>query len=212
MLTYLLQTTAPVPVDSSWSPGNVILVISAIVAGALSIIAAIKSFQSNTIATNADARTTRLNTRIDNTNARVDQVALMTPPPPPTTSPPGPRHIPVLLTLFLLPAVLAVGGCSLLPGYSSAERKQYEIFRDGMWENTSLMRTEFPLLARSVAGDNNADGQITPEDGPVRPHPVSSLSPAQRQAWLRPMLEQVDQLTKWHDESQAYDAGTGGVP
>jgi hypothetical protein len=104
------------------------------------------------------------------------------PPPQKNEVPPtGMTGNTIVMILFLIAAAFTQTGCF----YSKAE---HVAFRETIWAGTSRTMDEHVQWASVLAGDTNADGKVTVEDGPVNlallPQ-VGGFTLEQRNAWLR---------------------------
>jgi hypothetical protein len=223
-LLQALPTTVPVfvvpatpPVDpnaSTWTPASIISMIAALVAGIIAVISALKS---NTAATQA----TNTGERLDRTNRRVDTLLLHTAPLPGSSenqSLSNPARNPLLpgllIALGLSAAASATTGCQAT---QSAERLQYQAFREGIHKGTAPTLREHAEWSQAIAGDTNKDGHVTAEDGPAPttspPLPnLSNKTPEQRESWLAPHLEVPKQFESWYQNSRNADTAPTPTP
>jgi hypothetical protein len=87
-------------------------------------------------------------------------------------------------------------------------RAEHAALREGMYQSTSIERSEHVEWSKILAGDNNMDGQVTPDDGNINLKALPDLSAKtveQRNAWLKARLREHEEYEHFVESSRAND-------
>lgn len=103
-------------------------------------------------------------------------------------------------------AVVCATGCM--------SRAQHAAMREGFVESRTIADVEHREWSAIIAGDNNKDGFVTPEDGDVdmsKLPQLQALTPEDRNTWLQGRLREHEEYDKLIETSRDNDDLFGGL-